>query len=174
MPFDPDKHHRRSIRLPGYDYASPGAYFVTLCTLRRAPILGELGADTVRLSSTGTIVEQCWLALPRHFPYVTLDTWVIMPDHLHGIVVLAAEPRHPKREAQSAAHGTQSASLSAVLQNFKSVSTRRVNRAQGRTGRTLWQRNYYERIIDDAAGLVAVRRYIEANPIRAWVQRRHG
>jgi putative transposase len=88
MKFDPQKHHRRSIRLKGYDYAQPGAYFVTLVTWHRQALFGEVVGGSVRLSALGRIVEEEWKALPRHFPNIRLDAFVVMPNHIHGIIVI--------------------------------------------------------------------------------------
>jgi hypothetical protein len=85
---DPRAHQRRSIRLKGYDYAQPGAYFVTICTADRQPILGEIVNGAMRLSAAGRIVEQEWRRLVRHFRNIRLDAYVIMPNHLHGIIVI--------------------------------------------------------------------------------------
>jgi putative transposase len=85
---DPRAHQRRSIRLKGYDYAQPGAYFVTICTANRQPILGEIVNGAMRLSAAGNNVEQEWRRLVRHFPNIRLDAYVIMPNHLHGIIVI--------------------------------------------------------------------------------------
>ena len=87
MPYDPKIHHRRSIRLAGYDYTLPGAYFVTLNTQVHQCILGELIEGELRLSPIGEIVNRCWFDLPNHFP-IDLDAWVIMPDHLHGVLMI--------------------------------------------------------------------------------------
>jgi len=164
MPYDPARHHRRSIRLPDYDYTQPGAYFVTICTKDRAPILGDLALPSVVLSPIGQVVERCWLALPRHFARVILDSLVIMPDHLHGIIMFG---NSPASHLSAPTNGTQPGSLAAVIQNFKSVSTRRVNQIQYTSGTALWQRNYYERIIRTDAELSNVQRYIADNPARA-------
>jgi putative transposase len=88
MPFDPFKHHRHSIRLRGYDYSSDGAYSVTICTRNRECTLGGVVDGEMVLSEMGRNVEQCWLAIPNDLPHVGLDEYQIMPNHLHGIVVL--------------------------------------------------------------------------------------
>ncbi len=87
-PFDPDRHHRRSIRLVGYDYARAGAYFVTLCVQDRSCELGEINNGGITLSDWGRIAAQTWTWLRNQYPYVALDVWVMMPNHLHGIIVL--------------------------------------------------------------------------------------
>jgi REP element-mobilizing transposase RayT len=108
--------------------------------------------------------------LPQHFVRVTLDAMVIMPDHLHGIIVIGEAPDiHASPKALSA-NGTRPDSLAAMIQNFKSISTRRVNQLRNMAGSSLWQRNYYERIIRDEAELIAVRRYIVTNPVHAFAR----
>lgn len=92
--FDPCVHKRRSIRLKGYDYRQPGAYFVTICTLNRDMLLREIaedsqGASQLLLNRHGRIATECWLWLAEQYPYVELDKWVVMPNHLHGILVLS-------------------------------------------------------------------------------------
>jgi len=86
--YDPRRHHRRSIRWHGYDYGRVGAYFVTICTRHRAPVLGDIVDDKVRLSGAGEVVRELWGALPSRFQSVELDAFVVMPNHIHGIIVL--------------------------------------------------------------------------------------
>jgi REP element-mobilizing transposase RayT len=167
MPYDPARHHRRSIRLKHRDYARPGIYFVTICTQKRARVLGHVCDGRVVLSTSGLIVEQCWHQLPASFPRVTLDAFVIMPDHFHGIIMLNGDPpAQPKRGQGQPPRGTQAGSLPAVVQRFKAASSRRINQADGKPGRKFWQEDYYERVLRDAAALDHIRRYIAANPKR--------
>ena len=166
MPSNPKHPGRRSIRLAGYDYAQPGAYFVTICTQDRRPLLAHIDAGGHALTPIGQVVARCWLALPRHFPHVTLDAWVLMPDHLHGIAVLHAAGELPIPPASNRPNGTHPDSLNAIIQNFKSVSTRKVNQRRQMPRAAFWQRNYYEHIIRDEADLQRIRRYIENNPAR--------
>ena len=97
MTYDPERHHRRSIRLKGYDYAQAGAYFVMICAFERACAFGEVQDGEVRLSKTGEVVAACSGAIPTHFPDVDLDGFVVMPNHVHGILVLTVptEPTEP-------------------------------------------------------------------------------
>jgi REP element-mobilizing transposase RayT len=90
MRYDPERHHRRSVRLRQYDYSQAGAYFVTICVQGRECLLGEVAGAAVVLSPFGRMVENWWNDLPRRFPRLDLDAWVVMPNHLHGIVVLGA------------------------------------------------------------------------------------
>ncbi|MBN1286596.1 MAG: transposase [Anaerolineae bacterium] len=89
--YDPDKHHRRSIRLKGYDYASPGAYYVTICTYQKECFLSTIIEDNVALSPCGELVQSTWKGLPKHYNHVQLDAFVIMPNHLHAVIVLIDE-----------------------------------------------------------------------------------
>jgi len=91
MKYDPTKHHRRSIRLPGYDYASPGAYFVTIVTYRHACLFGKMQNNKMQLTKLGQIVEEHWRDISEHFPNVELGTFVVMPNHIHGIIILHAD-----------------------------------------------------------------------------------
>jgi len=92
MKFDPQRHHRRSIRLKGYDYTQPGGYFITICTYQRECLLGEIIDDEMVLNPAGEIVQHAWDDLPNHFPNVVLDQFCIMPNHVHGIVILKELP----------------------------------------------------------------------------------
>lgn len=87
-PYDPQRHHRRSIRLKGYDYAQAGAYFVTICQADRECLFGRVVDGAMRLNQYGAIVQRCWDDLPRHYPHVELDAFVVMPNHVHAIIVL--------------------------------------------------------------------------------------
>jgi len=86
MPYNPHKHHRRSIRLKGYDYSQGGAYFITICTENRDCLLGEIIDGEMKLSGPGCLIEQCWRNLPQRFPCVSIDEFIVMPNHFHGIL----------------------------------------------------------------------------------------
>lgn len=92
MKYDPTKHHRRSIRLPGYDYATPGAYFVTIATYHNVCLFGKILNDEMQITNLGMIIEEHWRGIPDHFPNVELGTFVVMPNHIHGIIILHADP----------------------------------------------------------------------------------
>jgi len=189
MKYDPQCHHRRSIRLKGYDYAQAGAYFVTICTRERACLFGEVVDGEMRLNDAGRMVERCWLDIPRHFPHVELDAFVIMPNHIHGIIVITSDPdvgaRHVEarhvgaRHAvplQMAPHAEQfgkpvPGSLPTIVRSFKSAATKRINIWRGTPGASVWQRNYYEHILRDEASWERVREYIANNPLQWAVDR---
>ncbi len=92
MGHDPQRHHRRSIRLKGYDYTSPGAYFVTICTQDHVCAFGEVVEGDMCLNPYGRVVDAYWSRIPRHFPHVMVDAWVVMPNHVHGIIAITDAP----------------------------------------------------------------------------------
>jgi REP element-mobilizing transposase RayT len=92
MKYDPAKHHRRSIRLKGFDYTTSGAYFITICTHHRECLFGEIVDGIMQLNALGQIAQRHWLKLPNHHRHLSLDKFVIMPDHMHGILVLHDAP----------------------------------------------------------------------------------
>jgi putative transposase len=151
----PPQHHRRSLRLKGYDYATTGAYFVTVCTQNRACLFGEVVDDAVRLNEYGDIVLMCWEEIPTHFANVALDAFVVMPNHVHGIMMLTAgmhaAPVTPVASvvpvipvvpigaqhvaplpARKPHANVQPGSLGAIVRAFKSAVTQRINAARRR------------------------------------------
>ena len=107
MPYDPNKHHRRSIRLPGYDYRQTGYYFVTVCTHRHQALLGRVVQNQMQLSLYGRITNTIWRRLMDRTDGVALDAWVVMPNHVHAIIVLTGDPEPDGRgEAPSVSSRT--------------------------------------------------------------------
>lgn len=94
MNYNPEKHHRRSTRLKGYDYSRPGAYFVTIVTQARACLFGDVVGGEMRLNGAGRVAEQCWRDIPIHFPHVTVDAFVVMPNHIHGVLWIVDDDGH--------------------------------------------------------------------------------
>jgi putative transposase len=178
MVYDPRKHHRRSIRLEDYDYSQSGAYFVTICTKSRKCLFGEVEGDTVRLSIYGEIVQEEWLRTAIVRPYVILDEFVVMPNHIHEILFITdaqpegvvgtwrchVHPEQPRKFGKPVA-----GSLSSILGSFKSAVTRRINQKRAIPGETVWQQRFYDRIIRDEAMLNTIRQYIQTNPAR-WAE----
>jgi REP element-mobilizing transposase RayT len=171
-----EKHHRRSIRLPGYDYGQQGMYFVTICTENRELLFGEIVGGEMRLSERARIVDGCWQAIPAHFRHVELDEFQIMPNHIHGILAIAQ-----RSENEPSVVGAQHAaplqrnmispnihpgSLAAIIRSFKSAVTSRVNLLRQTPGAPLWQRNYHEHAIRNENDLHRIREYIQTNPLR--------
>lgn len=155
--------NRRSIRLQNYDYSQAGAYFVTICTQHRACVLGEVIDDAVQLSPLGQIVEEGWQWLAQRYSYVHLDKWVVMPNHLHGIVLLTDDDR---RGGSRAAQNLPRKPLGQLVGAFKTVTTKQINALQNTPAAVFWQRNYHEHVIRNEADLSRLREYIENNSMQ--------
>jgi REP element-mobilizing transposase RayT len=166
MTYNPDIHHRCSIRLREYDYSSIGAYFVTICAYERECLFGDIVDGEMRLNGAGRVVGNVWEALPERFPQVALDEYVIMPNHFHGIICIVGAPLAAPLPFVSEKRGAASSAptLGSIVRAFKSISAIGVNRLLNRQGCPLWQRNYYERVIRDDFELSATREYIHFNP----------
>lgn len=167
MPFNSAIHHRRSIRLPNFDYTQSGAYFITLVTQNRVHFFGEIENNNIRHNLTGQCVNSILQSLPLHFPII-LNKWVVMPNHIH--VLLTIQNGHkptvddPVVMESSKPSGTQAHSLAAIVQNFKSISTRHIHSAGNFFNESIWQRNYYEHVIRDQNDFDRIMEYIENNP----------
>jgi putative transposase len=173
------KLRRDSLRLPNYDYADVGVYFVTLCTHERQCLFGAINDGTMRLTDLGDIAQACWLAIPSHFQQVFLDTFVMMPNHIHGIIKIGkrinvgtsyARPGAKRATQASPSLSTRTSplrnvgGLGTIIGSFKSAVSRRVNAVVPEFRDPLWQRNYYEHIIRSESSLRAIREYIMNNP----------
>jgi len=130
MPYDPEIHHRRSVRLRGYDYSQPGKYYVTICTQNKEHLFGQIIEGETHRNELGEYVALAWEWLPRQYPYVDLDEWIIMPNHLHGIIVITC--RGGSRTAP-----TKRKTLGRLLGAFKTVSTDHFNQGRGTPGGVL-------------------------------------
>ena len=187
--YDPDRHHRRSLRLPDWDYRTHAYYFVTICTHNRENLFAA--------APLAEIAEVMWPLIPNqpHAQSVYLDEWVIMPNHLHGLVLLPGPASDatvdPEEEAllpglpfdmRYAAHPPAEptpgdrpklapGSLGAIMGNYKSGVTRRINALRRTPGHRVWQRGYYEHIVRDHRELERIQIYIRENPAR-WAEDR--
>ncbi len=185
--YEVERVRRRSLRLPAYDYAQAGAYFITICTRNRERVLGEVVDGRMRPNEFGDLAGHTWEGLPRHYPGVRLDAWVVMPNHLHGILMLddagservqrvdsipdhtgvrgeevvGGAPRAGLKPAPTSRHGVPE-----IVRGFKTFSARRINVLRGTVGVPFWQRGYFEHVVRDQSGLDRIRRYIEENPLR--------
>ena len=175
--FEPRKHHRRSIRLPEYDYSRPGAYYVTIVAWYRECLFGEVVRGEMALSKFGLVAKQQWEKLPKRFPNIELGAFVIMPNHMHGIIVIIngrgtagnlndhngeSSRRAPTREQfQKPVKG----SIPTIVRSYKSSVSYRINLMRGTKDVPLWQRYYYEHVIRDEQDLQNKTDYIEANPM---------
>ncbi len=177
---------RRSIRLGGYDYSFPGAYFVTVCAARRGLLFGWISDGRVVENANASIVRDCWLDLPNHYPHISLDAFVVMPDHIHGIVVLLDTFEVGARAGYEGAGLTARAGLKPaptdgaalvdagvrhglpeIVRALKTYSARCINAKGGTPGASVWQRGYCERILRNERELDLTRKYIVSNP-RNW------
>ncbi len=165
MGYDANLHHRRSIRLRGYDYTQAGAYFVTLCTRDRACILGEVDNGRVNLTAFGHIVAASWQDLPSHYPFVTLDAFVVMPNHVHGIIMINANVP-VGAGLKPAPTIARNHALPEIVRALKTFSARRINALRQTPGTPVWQRNYYEHVVRTEGDLNRIREYILANPLQ--------
>ncbi|HEY64970.1 MAG TPA: transposase [Caldilineae bacterium] len=169
--------NRRSIRLRGYDYSQPGAYFVTICTRGWVHLFGDVVDGEMRLNEFGELVRAAWFDLPDHYNHVRLDAFVIMPNHVHSIIILTDD--YPSVGAGVGAGFKPAPTmttmkrhpLSEIVRAFKTFSARRINALRGTPGAPVWQRNYYEHIIRNDRALDAIRRYIVHNPVRWHLDR---
>jgi putative transposase len=174
MTYNPDIHHRRSIRLGEYDYSANGAYFVTICVQGRECLFGVIAGGEMRLNDAGQMVKEVWKGLPGRFPTMVLDEFVVMPNHVHGIICIVGAPLaapgfesdQKGRGAESKGAASSARTLGQIMRAFKSISAIGVNRLLRRQEQPLWQRNYYERIIRDEAELNAARKYVAENPMK--------
>lgn len=166
MGFNPDIHHRRSVRLRDYDYSGDGAYFVTICVAGRECLFGEAAGGVVRLNDAGLVVAECWQAIPDHFPQVELDEFVVMPNHLHGIIINDGRGTACRAQIEESFGGPVAGSLATIIRSFKSAVTKRINTLRDNPGVPVWQRNYYERVIRHDRELDGIRQYIADNPAK--------
>jgi putative transposase len=165
MKFDPQKHHRRSIRLKDYDYSQAGAYYVTINVQNRECLFGEIVNYEMILNDAGKMIEVQWLALLKRFPNIELDVYQVMPNHAHGIIVIV----EPEFGIESRAGTSPAPTLGDIVGAFKSITTHEYIQGVGNKNwrqfyKRLWQRNYYEHVVRDEADLNRIQDYIQSNP----------
>ena len=158
-------HKRKSIRLQGYDYSTPDAYFVTICTYRRERVFGKIRNGEMQLSSIGEIAERCWKEIPDHFPHIELNEFVVMPNHLHGIIILH-DPVGAIHESplQQTIVERRRMLLPKIVGRYKMLSAKQINLIRRTPGVAVWQRNYYDRIIRNEKEFSIIQDYIIDNP----------
>ena len=151
MRYDPEKHHRRSLRLQGYDYSQPGAYFLTICLQGREPYL--------EIPEVRYIAEDTWKGLPQRFPTIELDEFIIMSDHIHFILNLHPDYKHRP-------------TLSTIVGAYKSLTARAALRHLRTLGDIcvvqFWQERFYDHIICNETELQEIRTYIRNNPLNTF------
>jgi putative transposase len=172
------RRRKNSLRLGGYDYSQIGAYFVTMCTKDRDPLFGRTENELMQLSEFGEIASQCWKEIPERFPSVKLDEFTVMPDHLHGIIVIVDQAssmnesvpggaiRESPRTDRNNPVWRRRMLLPKIIGRFKQNSAKQINILHSTQGIPVWQRGYHDHIIHDAKSLCRIKQYIIANPCR--------
>ena len=160
-----DSHPRRkSIRLRYFDYRQTAVYFVTICTRDKLSTMGSIRASVLTASRLGKLAETCWSAIPEHSTGVELDLFTVMPNHVHGLVIID-NPSPPSEDRRTPGE-LRTNSLGSIVGTFKAAVTR-MARAQGIVGRDpIWQRGFWEHIVRGPKALDKIRRYIIENPAR--------
>lgn len=181
MSYNPKIHHRRSIRLQGYDYSKAGYYFITLVCYNRKNFFGKIVRDSfqqnhMKLNSTGLTARSCWLEIPLHYPNVKLHEFIIMPDHMHGILEIEVRDDTVCTEIKirkvNKFQKIIPGSIGSILRGYKIGVTKwfrdkcmKENWVMiEREEIVLWQRNYYEHIIRNEQEYLALSKYIKNNP----------
>ena len=161
-----EKPQRKIIRLPEYDYCQSGSYFITICAYNKQILFGSINEGSVQLNESGRIVTSAWMDLPNHHRFVVLDEFIVMPNHVHGILILDyhnqkadTAGRVPTRPFSLPVSG----SLSAIIGGFKSRATREIHRLTNDKS-AVWQPRFYEHIIRSESELSGIREYIRNNP----------
>ncbi len=187
MNYNPKIHHRRSIRLKGYNYSQAGLYFITLCTQDSLHLFGEITNDEIVLNDSGMMIEKWWNELKNRFPNIELDEFVIMPNHFHGVIqIINTTPTSvpvpvgadlrvcPDTDTREHTGGEHAGSpLHRMIQWFKTMSTNEYIRNVKKNhwtpfNKKLWQRNYYEHIIRNEKSYLQISEYIRTNPLK-WL-----
>lgn len=181
MNYATDRHHRRSIRLKGYDYSQAGAYFVTVCAQDRECFFGDIVDGEIQLNNAGQMVQDVWHNLPVKYPDIETDEFVVMPNHVHGIIVMRHDNCRgevsspifvspiPTMKQGGETPPLQKRTLGNIVAYFKYQTTKQINRIRNTPGVPLWQRNYYEHIIRNEEEMNRICEYIIENPIK-WTE----
>jgi putative transposase len=154
--YNPEIHHRKSLRLKSHDYNQSGLYFVTICTEMRMHLFGEIlgtGSESVKMYSNefGQIVIETWLDLKKHNANITLHDFVLMPNHVHGIIQI---------------HTANACRLTEIVRQFKAFSSRKINSHRLSPGEKIWQRGFHDHIIRNHTAYLRIAAYIKSNPLR--------
>lgn len=185
--------HRCSLRLKGYDYSQEGAYFVTICAHGKVCLFGDVIGSEMIVNEPGRKVQAVWDDLPVHYPHVATDAFVVMPNHVHGVIVIRAggceaagyppahavdfnpdhvekqagfKPDHVEMRAGLKPAPTVRHGLPEIIRGFKTFSARMINEFRKTSGTPVWQRNYYDHIIRNDADYDRIAEYIANNPQR--------
>ncbi len=160
-PFEKSCPERHQIRLTGYDYTRQGACFVTICTQDKHCLFGNIVDSTMKLNPFGEIAESVWKGIPLHYPEVNNEVFIVMPNHVHGIILVHDPGREVSNSAPAKKHP-----LSEVVRAFKTYSSRKINELRKSPGTPVWQRSYYEHVIRDESDYHQIGEYILYNPAK--------
>ena len=164
---------RRSVRLPEFDSSKIGMYFVTICSAERKCIFSEIRGNSPILSPVGDAVKTFWAQIPQHFPNVKMDAYVVMPNHLHGILTIESKSPHAAHgggdapRVESFGKPTQG-SVPTIVRSFKAAVSNHVRESRLAAGEPIWQRGYFEHVLRNTQEFVEATNYILQNPVR-WV-----
>jgi REP element-mobilizing transposase RayT len=183
MTYQPDIHHRHSIRLKDYDYSQAGAYFVTLCAWQRECLFGDIVDGEMRLNALGQAVLDEWNRTPEIRVQVSLDVSVVMPNHFHGIIAIDGSTFDGGNVVRAYCNTplpivhnqlrSPSQTIGAIVRGFKSAVTTQINVIRQNPNCPVWQRNYFERVIRNDAELDRAREYIINNPLKWELDKEH-
>jgi REP element-mobilizing transposase RayT len=158
----PGLPQRQSQRLKNYDYSQTGAYFITLCAAKRMCLFGDIRDDEIHLNEFGEIVKRCWHNLVNHYPNIELDSFVVMPNHVHGIICIVGAGLKP---------APTRIPLTEIVRALKTFSSRKINQIRKLTGVPVWQRGFYDHVIRNDESLNRIRDYIATNLLRWHLDR---
>jgi len=169
-----NRHNRQSIRLKGYDYAQAGAYFVTICTQGRVHLFGDVVNGEMVLNDAGGAAQICWHDIPAHYPNIRLHEFIVMPNHIHGIIEIAGgvgaeniPPVQMKNMPPIQRQNIPSPPLGNIVRGFKIGVTKWCQKNHLHPiGKSVWQRNYWEHIVRDASEYQRIATYIRNNPLK--------
>ena len=171
MQCDRNIHHRRSIRLKEYDYSQNGAYFITICVQNKECLFGKIANGKMQLNDAGNIIQTIWDEIPEYYDGIETDTFQIMPNHIHGIIIIvgAGPCACPIKSGQPRGVAPTKLSLFDVVHRFKTMTTKQyIDGVKFKNWQPfdhkLWQRNYFEHVIRNEQSLNKIREYILNNP----------
>jgi putative transposase len=168
-----EKPNRRSIRLKDYNYSQAGAYYMTICTHNRECLFGQIDEGEIELNEQGQIVQAEWYKTAQIRPNLAMDEFIVMPNHIHGIIFINNPSRGTMHRAPTPIveqfGKPVSNSLPTIIRGFKSAVTTRIKRIRNTYAIPVWQRNYYEHIIRNEIDLEEIRKYIQTNPLK-WLE----
>jgi putative transposase len=160
MPYNPNIHNRKSIRLKNYDYGKEGLYFITINCAKRRSLFGKVIEQKMHLNESGLEAERCWLEIPSHYPNVCLHEFVIMPDHIHGIIEITSNNNPNGNEST---FRSPSKTIGSIIRGFKIGVTKWMRK--NTIIHDVWHRNYYEHVIRSSGDYERIAKYVNENPM---------